>query len=89
MSKQIELGDLVKDIVTGFQGVATTRSEYINGCVQYYVRPQKLHEGKRIDGCWLDEGQLKVVERAAVTVTATSPARPKSPGGGVRPHPHI
>jgi len=34
---EIELGDTVKDIHSGFTGVAINKTEFINGCVQYGV----------------------------------------------------
>lgn len=58
----IKLGQKVKDIVTGFEGIATARVEYLNGCVQYCVKLQALSkDGAVQDGTYFDEGQLKVV----------------------------
>lgn len=31
---EIELGDSVKDVVSGWSGIATGRYEYLNGCVR-------------------------------------------------------
>jgi hypothetical protein len=45
VSDEIELGDTVKDIYSGFRGVATVKSEFINGCIQYAV----LHEWDKKD----------------------------------------
>lgn len=36
---EIPLGSKVKDITTGFTGHVTSRTEQLNGCVQYYVEP--------------------------------------------------
>jgi len=42
-----ELGQGVKDIVSGFCGVVTARIEYLTGCGQYALSPTKLSkEGK-------------------------------------------
>ena len=59
----IELGKQVKDIVTGFSGIATARVEYLNGCVQYCVKPKmtKKDNGKVPDGYYFDEKQLVVI----------------------------
>lgn len=56
----IELGEKVKDRITGFEGIAISRVEYLNGCVQYCVKPFKYstREGKMLEGEYIDEGQL-------------------------------
>lgn len=58
----INLGDKVKDVVTGFEGVAVAKIEYLNGCRRYEIKPDKLKDGKTIDSEWIDIQQLKVVE---------------------------
>lgn len=62
------LGDKVQDKVTGFKGIVTTRSEFINGCIRYGVQSQDLKEGKTIDPEWFDERQLELVKKEAVKV---------------------
>ncbi len=59
----IELGQKVKDLVTGFEGIVTAKAEYLNGCVQYCVMPTQTEKGKRPDGEYVDEGQLKVISQ--------------------------
>jgi hypothetical protein len=62
---KIELGQKVRCIVTGFQGIATGRIEYLNGCVQYCVRPRAVaKEGEPLkypEGSWIDYQNLEVV----------------------------
>jgi hypothetical protein len=55
-------GVYVEDLVTGFKGVITGRSDYLTGCNQYLVRPPVDKEGKIVDGMWFDEHALKVDE---------------------------
>ena len=58
----IELGQKVKDRITGYEGIAIARLEYISGCIQYCVKPNKLDEkGKIIEGEYIDVGQLEIV----------------------------
>lgn len=45
MTKPIELGNNVKCLITGFEGIATSKLEYIDGSVEYGVTPQKLKDG--------------------------------------------
>jgi hypothetical protein len=57
----IKLGQKVKDTVTGFTGIATSRIEYLNGCVQYCLKPKVDKDGKMQDGIWFDDAQLVVI----------------------------
>lgn len=61
----IHLGDEVVDIITGFQGVVTGKTTYINGCVQFSVRPKVLKDGKMIDLEWIDDKRLKIINEAS------------------------
>ena len=57
----IKLGQKVRDIVTGLEGVATARIEYLNGCVQYCIKPP-IRDGKSSDAEYIDHQQLEVVD---------------------------
>jgi len=62
--ESISLGAAVRDVVSGFTGIATARVEYINGCVQYCVQycvQPELHEGRYDDARYFDHQQLQVV----------------------------
>lgn len=57
----IKLGNKVKDIVSGFKGITISRIEYLNGCIQYGVRPISKNGEKR-EGCeYIDEEQLEII----------------------------
>ena len=76
-----ENGDQVKDIVTGFKGVIIARSEWMNRCVRYAVRPREMYEGKPIEDRWFDEDQI-------VPQKGTKNLAPQtSPSGGPKPAP--
>lgn len=55
---KFENGAKVKDLVTGVEGIITGRAEYLNGCVNYCVKPKLDKEGKVAKGEWVDEPQL-------------------------------
>lgn len=63
----INLGDEVKDKVTGFTGIAIAKHIYLNGCARYSVQ-QRLKKGdaKLPDAVTFDEPQLQVVKAAKV-----------------------
>jgi len=63
--KEIKLGDKVRDRVTGYEGIATSKTEFLNGCIQIEVTP-KLKKGAAIKpeetfGIGIDLGQLERV----------------------------
>jgi len=57
---RIRLGQKVVDRVTGFEGTAVARVEYLNGCVQFCVRPAMGADGKMPSGEYIDVEQLDV-----------------------------
>jgi hypothetical protein len=43
----MKLGDVVRDKISGFRGVATRRVEYLGGRVEWQVTPLNLNETSR------------------------------------------
>jgi len=61
----IKLGSKVKDSVTGFEGVAIARCEYLFGCISVQVQPEGMTEdGKMKPALWVDEQRLDVLSKA-------------------------
>ena len=58
----LKLGTRVRCTITGFEGIATGRCEYLYGCVQIKVQGNEIKDGKPVEGVWLDEGQLTEVK---------------------------
>ena len=59
----IKLGNKVRDKITGFKGIATARIEYINGCVQFCVKPKMGKDKEMPDGEYIDIAQLELVNK--------------------------
>jgi len=79
----IQLGQKVRCIVTGFTGIATARVEYLNGCVQFAVTPQKMSkDSKYPEGTYIDAGQLEIVDEGILPKTKKKTKKEKDPGGG-------
>jgi hypothetical protein len=74
----MKLGDLVKDSITGFTGIVTCRSEWLNGCVRLSLQPQELREGKPLADVTFDIEQLILVKAAEFKTLM--------PSGGDRPN---
>jgi len=84
---RIILGQKVKDIVTGFTGIAVAKCEYLNGCIQFQVVPRFSPEsGIQYRNMWIDESQLSI-EGEGVMFEIKNIGTKKAPGGGKRSHP--
>jgi hypothetical protein len=64
----IQLGQIVKDQITGFQGVVTGKCQYITGCNQALVIPKVKDDGTKTDGAWFDEDRLEIVNEKPITL---------------------
>lgn len=65
MSKEIKLGDKVKDTITGFKGIAVARTIWINGCDRIVIQPEGLNkEGATFDVQTFDEPQVEIITSA-------------------------
>jgi len=58
---KFNLGDIVKDTITGFEGVVTLRSQWLNNCNTYGVQPQELKDGIPQERQHFDQPQLKLI----------------------------
>lgn len=64
----VKLGDEVKEIITGFSGIAVAKCEWLNGCVRVTVQPRRLDAGKVVSSETFDQEQLSVVAAGAVKI---------------------
>lgn len=71
----IHFRDEVEDTITGFKGTVIARSDWINGCTQFAVKPRVNKEGVELDAQWVDWQQLKVTK-------AFKPKKPVRAVGG-------
>lgn len=71
----INLGDKVKDTVTGLTGIAVGKTEWLNGCIRYVVQASVDKDGKVPVAESVDAQQLVVVEAKKQAV------EPKRTGG--------
>lgn len=70
-SKEVEnhfklLGLKVKDKVTGFEGVVSSLSFDLYGCVQVVIQPPMGSEGSYPEGRWFDVNRLKILSKKPV-----------------------
>lgn len=77
----VQLGDVCKDEITGFEGTAVAITEFLYGCRRVSLQPKgNQPDGTPIDACSFDEPAL------TVTKAKNPPAKPLATGGP-RPEP--
>jgi len=86
---KFNLGDKVRDKITGFTGIVTCRIEYLNGCLRVGVQPQEMEKkdgsAKYPDNIWFDQQQCELVAASVITIAEPLPA--PRPVGGPYPNP--
>jgi len=89
ISKEIELGDLARDNVTGFQGVVVAITQWLHGCDRICIQPQRLHENKVIEGITFDRLQMSLIKKSVIVATSVSTLQrpPVVRTGGPHPEP--
>ena len=60
------LGDKVKDKVTGYGGIVIAQTRWLYGCTRYTIQAQELKDGKPVEAISCDEAALDVVEPVPV-----------------------
>ncbi len=81
---KFELGEVLKDVVTGFEGVVMGRTQYYTQCNHYGLLPQRLDKDKKEpEWGWFDETRLVRAKKKAVMLKVERPTSgpfPNAPG---------
>jgi len=56
-----ELGQKGKDKITGFEGILTSRVEFLTGCNRYSIQPTILNNGMPYEAIYIDESQIEIL----------------------------
>ena len=80
---EIALGHKYRDRMSGFEGIATGRHEYLNGCMRVTLSSTELREGKPVEGQSFDSEDLVFVDNGVA-----SKAKPTGGPGDV-PKPRL
>lgn len=64
---KFKLGQKVKDKVTGYQGIITGRTEWLNGCIRYCIQAKKKKDGTIPETEHVDEAQVRLVDQGLNT----------------------
>lgn len=57
----MKLGDRMRSVVSGFEGIATAYVVYLNGCERFLLQPPVDEKGQEQSGIWFDVPELVVV----------------------------
>jgi len=60
----IELGSRVRDMITGFEGVAIARSEWLHGLLRFAVQSTVLKDNRPVEEVWFDAPRLERISKA-------------------------
>lgn len=88
----VQLGDRVKDKVSGLTGIATSVTIWLHGCVRVGVQPEgRTKDGKPRESFHFDEPQLEVMKKGVHTPAVMTEAlipkverKTRPPGGPSR-----
>lgn len=61
----INLGDTVEDLVSGYKGIAIMKAKWLFGCIRYGLTADGMESAE--DKVWVDEDQLKVIKKSKLT----------------------
>ena len=67
-----ELGDRVRDPITGFTGIVVVTAYFLNGCARCGVQPETLKDGLPQHEQHFDQSQLVVVDKAVFVPAGTA-----------------
>lgn len=80
MDDHVELGDLVKDPITSYTGIITSRTVFLYGCVRCGVTGLTLDKEGKEQIITFDLAQLELIEKAKVG-PRIQPNMVRPPGG--------
>lgn len=69
---KFNLGDEVRERITGYAGVVLARTHWLHNCNTYGVKSHELKDGKPIDAIWFDEPSLELLEAKTMTPKRTT-----------------
>lgn len=79
---KFNLGDEVKDQLTGFKGYIASRADYITGCNRYGLLQKVQKDGNIPNWQWFDEPSLTLIKANAIKLPdEEKPKKQVKPGG--------
>ncbi len=66
----VELGQKVKDTLSGVKGTVVGRTEFLFGCVRVMIQPMGEKDGIPFDAFFVDEPQVEVIGKRSAPKVA-------------------
>lgn len=77
---KINLGDRVKDKVTGFKGIVVSMSRHLYGCDRIGIQPEVGADGKVPECGWFDIDAAELIEAGVVKGHTEEPVETRRGG---------
>lgn len=84
---KINLGERVRDPISGGEGTVVGRTEWLHGCIRLVIQPEGLKDGVPFETFTVDEPQVERVKARAAERGDGGPAGPRDDAQR-RPDPH-
>jgi hypothetical protein len=84
-NNEIELGDLCRDLITHYEGVAIAVAKHITGCDRVTLQAQGVKDGKLAEGYNFDITTVEVIKRGVVPVDEERRVVPQKRAAGGPP----
>ena len=70
--EKVRLGQKVRDTITGYEGIAVARTEWLYGCVRIAIQSNAMKDGLPVENYTVDEPQVELVKDAPANEPRTS-----------------
>ena len=65
--RDVQLGDEVVDMITGFEGVAVSKIDHLFGGVEFKIQQRSLNGDDRPqEPIWIESGRLEIKQKSIV-----------------------
>jgi len=83
----IQLGQKVRDRISGLQGIAVAVTDWLHGPRRVTIQPQSMHDGKAVDPQTFDEANCEILDPTSMFAEPSEVALAGGGSGGNRPRP--
>lgn len=85
----INLGDRVKERISGMKGIVIGKTEWLYGCLRLTIQPEDSKDGKPVESFCVDEPQCELVKVGVIQpqqrTPDAAPVRRHGPREDVKP----
>jgi hypothetical protein len=86
MKDKVELGDRVRDRVTGLSGIVYGITDWLNGCQRISIQPEEIKDGKPVEMSVIDVQDIIIINKQVHTPAILIESEPEKRKAGLRPN---